>query len=481
VQFRHALIRDAAYQSLLVSRRRELHRRVAEALAEAFPDTAQSQPELIARHYADAGDPDSAVAYWCRAGARAVELVANREAVTHYDNALAQLALTPPGRERDQRELRITLALGLPLIAATGYASQRVREAYSRARALSEELDDASSLFTATRGLWNCVFDRAELDAALELAQNLVRLAPATDRVRQSLSLRALGSSYMNRGALDDSVAAFDGCLAIPEGELSASSIGDYGEAPHSISLQYKGYIRCVQGRPAEGLDLVGQAVARTRALRHPLSLAFALFMQSLAQLAVRDYPAARATAEDTLRTAREHFLVFWTAGGKIALGCATAHLEGAETGLALAREGLEDWRATGARLGIPIFLSLIADAALAVGRPDLARATVAEALDVAAATGEYLSLADLQRLDGEVARRAGDAAMARRHFEAALETAERQGALLFALGGALGLARLFADDGRQEAARDALRAIVARFGPDTRLADLEAAQTLLC
>jgi hypothetical protein len=105
----------------------------------------------------------------------------------------------------------------------------------------------------------------------------------------------------------------------------------------------------------------------------------------------------------------------------------------------------------------------------------------VTEALDVVAATGEYLSLADLQRLDGEVARRAGDAATARRHFEAALETAERQGALLFALGGALGLARLFADDGRQEAARDALRATVARFGPDTRLADLEAAQTLLC
>ena len=181
IVFRHALIRDAAYQSLLMSRRREIHANVARAMETHFPDVVETQPELVARHDAEAGNVESAIRYWCRAGERATELVANPEAVGHFQNALGQLAQLPAGRERDRRELDILLALGLALIGATGYASDEVRDSYTKAYRLSETCDDDERLFVSARGLWNCVFDRAELEQSLELANELVQLA-ARDR-----------------------------------------------------------------------------------------------------------------------------------------------------------------------------------------------------------------------------------------------------------------------------------------------------------
>jgi len=480
--FRHALIRDAAYQSLLLSRRREIHHRIAEAIEAAFPQIVELQPELVARHYAEAGDAGRAIDYWCRAGKRAVGLVANREAVNHYDNALKQLALTPSGPERDRRELAITLAMGLPLIAATGYASARVRAAYDRARSLSEQLGDAHSLFVATRGLWNCVFDRAELDHALELAQSLVQLATReADPIKQALAERALGSSYVNRGALADAVAAFDRCLGVQAPGISSAALADYGEAPGIISLQYKGYVRCVQGRPREGLELLRQAVEQARALRHPLSLAFTLFIQSLSQLSVLEFAQCRETASECLRLSNEHMLIFWIAGSRITLGCVTAWLGDSGTGLPMAMQGLREWQGTSAGLGVPIWTSLIAAASLA-SRMDEEEAAVAveDALKVSAATHELVVVAELLRLRGDIAARRGDAERAEASYRTAVAEAERQGGHLYGLRAGASLARLLLDQGKQEQANEVLGPILGRFPQNEDFVDLAQARKLL-
>ncbi len=477
--FRHALIRDAAYQSLLISRRRDIHRRIATTILEAFPQLAEGQPELVARHFAEAGEALSAAGYWRRAGERATELMASYEAVDHFRNALAQLERTAPGPARDANELQILLEMGVPLIAATGYASDEVRQAYNRARELSQIANDADGLFTSTRGLWNCVYDRAELDDALDLATTLVRLAGSRPD-RQALAQRALGSTYMNRGAFDDAVAAFDLCLAKHEDTAQTAQIGDHVEAPYIIALQYKGFVRCLQGRPGEGLALVGQAVEHARKLRHALALAFALHMQSTSCLLVREFGPSREAATETLALAKEHGLVFWIAGSKITLGCASVHLDPSSPGLDISREGLREWLATAAKLHIPTWSSFIADAALSAGDLDTAGSAVTGAVRIAESNHDVIALADLQRLQGETAVRRGDPAGGKIYLEAAIATARQQGAHLFGLRAATSLVRILLDDGEKEEARRVLEPMVARFADDESFPDLiDARRTL--
>jgi tetratricopeptide (TPR) repeat protein len=478
VVFRHALIRDAAYQSLLTSRRRQIHRRIATTIQEAFPQTVEFQPELVARHYAEAGEPLPAIAHWRRAGQRASGLMASHEAVDHYRNALAQLALTPPGTERDREELQLTLALGVPLIASTGHASDDVRRCYSRARELSELVKDPDGLFTSTRGLWNCIYDRAELHDALELAKILVGLA-GPDVVKQALAQRALGSTYMNLGAFEDAIAAFDRCLASHANEAPSAAIGDQVEAPYIIALHYKGFVRCLQGRADEGLALVREALDHARKLGHPFALAFSLQIQSTALLLLGKYGPAHASATETHSLAIDHKFVFWIAGSKIVLGCAAVSL-GSSGGLETGLEGLREWRATAAALHVPTWSALIADAALTAGDVETASSTVDDAVTVAHANHEKLAFADLQRLQGEIAIRRGDREGGKSHLEAAVSTANEQGAYLYGLRAANSLARLHLDAGNKEAARKVLEPIIGNFTDREEFPDLASARRVL-
>jgi len=482
VVFRHALIRDTAYQSLLSNRRRDIHRRIAKALEADFAQTVELQPELVARHYAEAGEPDRSIRYWRRAGERATDLVANREAVGHYENALAQLALTAPGAERDRAELQFILAKGIPLIAATGYASDEVRSNYAQACELSkaDTVGDANSRFTSTRGLWNCVYDRAELDDALRLAESLVHSCTDSDPAKMALAQRALGSVQLNRAAFDDAVIAFDRCTATATDSPLAVAIREHGEAPQIVALQYKGWARCVQGRMDEARALLQQAVGHAREIGHPLTLAFSLQILAVVSLLCREHDPCRDAATENLEICKEHGFVFWMAGGSVILGCALAHLERSGDGIALATRGQHDWQLTGANLHIPSWSAFIADAALYVGDLDIAGANADGGISLAQANHDLIALAELQRLQGAVAVCRGDPYAGQAHLEIAIDTAAQQGAHLFELRAATDLARLLAEQGRHDKARKVLEPVLAGIteGLDTR--DVKDARNLL-
>jgi hypothetical protein len=261
---------------------------------------------------------------------------------------------------------------------------------------------------------------------------------------------------------------------------MSQSTLADYGEAPGIICLQYKGYVRCLQGHPAEGLELLKQAAGQARELRHPLSLAFTLFIQSLAQLTVLDFQQCRETALECSTLSSEHKLVFWIAGSQVMLGCATTHL-GDPGGLAMARQALKDWQGTAAALIVPVSADLIADASLASGTDlDEVEMTVEDALKISEATHELMVVSDLLRLRGEIGARRGDPERARRSFEAAIATAGKQGAHLFGLRAATSLAGLLVDQGMRNEAERVLAPLVSRFSQGEQFPDLRRARSLL-
>jgi predicted ATPase len=307
----------------------------------------------------------------------------------------------------------------------------------------------------------------------------LVDLAES-DPVKEALAQRALGSTYMNRGAFDAAVAAFNRCIASYGAGANAAGISDRIEAPTIIALQYKGFVRCVQGRVEEGLDLIDQAVAHARKLRHALALAFALHVNAVLFLLARDYERSRERATEALALATEHRLVFWIAGSKLILGCASVHMDASSDGLEVSREGVREWRATGAALYVPMWLSLIADAALTTGEVESARAAVADAMTTAKNDGDVLALADLQRLSGEIAIRRGEPDLAKAQLELAIGTATEQGAHLYGLRAAVSLSQLLRIEGRKDEARRVLEAVMTRFTESENFVDLLNARRFL-
>ena len=200
--FKHALIQDAAYASLLKSTRQQYHQRIAQVLETQFPETAKSQPELLAHHYTEAGLIEQAVDYWQKAGQSASERSAHVEAIAHLRQGLALLQTLPETPERTRREVDTLIVLGVSLIATKGYAAPEVGHTYTRARQLCEHLEDSSQLFPVLRGLWNYYLVRAELKTAHELGEQLLALA---QQVQDSAMLvaahRALGVTLYHLGA----------------------------------------------------------------------------------------------------------------------------------------------------------------------------------------------------------------------------------------------------------------------------------------
>ena len=245
--FKHALVRDAAYESQLRSRRREVHEAIVRAMEKS---SASTHPEMVAQHAMHAGQTHKAMTLYLQAGQHALERFANREALQNFKNAFLLLETLPQGPDRDRQELALRLELGLPLIATRGYASEEVEAHYRSTVELSQRLSDSEAEFASTRSLWNCVYDRANLQWSFDLANRLVELADesASDEKR-ALALRALGSTLMNRGEFEKADDVFDTCLSVAAHLPPATWIKVHGEVPPIVAQQYKGFICAVRGR----------------------------------------------------------------------------------------------------------------------------------------------------------------------------------------------------------------------------------------
>jgi predicted ATPase len=482
--FKHALVQDAAYASLLRGKRQQLHGRIAAVLEERFPDAAEDTPELLARHFAEAGLAPQAVDYLQKAGQRATERSAYAEAIGHLQQGLELLQALPDSPERTLQELDLRLALGAALMASRGYAGPEVEATYLRARELCDQAGETPRLFPVLHGLYRFHHVRGELQAAREAGEHLFRLAQSLgDRALYVEAHRALGVPLFWLGEVSAALEQLEQGAAAYNAARQRPHASVYGIDPGVVCQSYAALALWQLGRPRQALDRSNEALELARDLSHPQSLALALVWGAWLRQLRREPRPAREHAEAAVALCTEQGFPLWLSMAVILQGWALTEEDGEEQGIAQMRQGLADLRATGAGLWRPSFIALLAKAHGRVGRIADGLGLLDEALAIASRNSERAHQAELHRVRGELLLIAGGTAYeteAEACFREALAVARRQEARSFELRAATSLARLMANYGRYAEAYHTLDPVLAWFTEGFSTADLQGAKTLL-
>jgi class 3 adenylate cyclase/predicted ATPase len=486
-KFKHALVQDAAYATLLRGQRKELHARIAKALEERFPDRVSTEPEVLAYHFSQAGLVPAAIKYWQAAGQRATERAGNVEAVGYFDKAIALVQTLPETPQRDQQELMLLIGRGLPLTAIRSYAAADVGDNYRSAHALCKRMGAAPQIFPVLQGLYRFYLVGAELQTALDTTTQLLDIAEkAQDQTLLMEAHQAQAFSLGFRGELQPAQEHLDKCMARFDPERFRGRMHLYTTDTATSALCLGALIAWLRGYPDRSVAITERALARARAVDHPYTLAWALSYGAVLNHLRGDVSMTRYFAEECVALSRQRDFPFWLASGSILRGWALANQgEQVAEGIADLREGLAAWSKTGARVYTPYFTCCLAEGYLAAGQPTDGLAPLTEIIAVVQRSGEGWWEPELYRMKGELLAKAGqvddDGANPEHYFRKALELATHQGARSLALRAAMSLCRLSAADGAERSKdRDCLAAIYATFdeGLDTR--DLRAARQLL-
>jgi predicted ATPase len=487
--FKHALIQDAAYQSLLKSTRQQYHQQIAQVLEERFPETKKTQPELMAHHYTEAGLKEQAVPYWQQAGEKAAQRSANVEAVGHLTTALELLQTLQDTPERAQQELTLQIALGAPLIATKGWAAPETERAYTRARELCGQIGETPQLFPVLYGLWQAYDTRAEFRVARELGEQLLTLAQRQhDPALLLVAHFALGFTLYFLGEFAPAGEHSEQVLALYDSQQHRSLASLYGQDIRVSCLVYGVSALWYQGYPDQALKKSYEALTVAQGLSHPFSLAAAMASTATVHQLCREEQAVQEQANAMIAFSTEQGFPFFLAWGSALRGWALAAQGQREEGITQMCQGLSALRATGAEVFRPHFLALLAEACGKAGQAEEGLATLAEALTVVDNSGERFYEAELYRLKGELtlqqssvpgleSRVQKEAAAC---FHKAIEIARRQQAKSLELRAVMSLSRLWQRQGKHAEAHKLLSEIYGWFteGFDTK--DLQEAKTLL-
>ena len=476
--FKHALVQDAAYGTLLRSKRQELHARVATALEQRFPDLVERQPELLAHHLTAAGDIDRAVDQWLKAGQYAAARLARLEAIRHFDRGLATLALLQEGPARDGRETELQLARGLSLFTAKGFISAEAAEAYARARELAERRGDAYQLFTAVFGLWQSTTSAGRILDCHGLSDRLQQLT--ADNADSELRLQAHHSAWTTHLFAGRPAAAREHCnegrrLYNPERHQHHRLL--YGGHDPGVCAGYIGaQVNWLLGYPERALEIGNESLVLAERIAHPFSLHIAQVFNAMLhldrgkpELALEGLHAAEALAA-------EQRLGLIIAPGF--LRGAALMAEGAfDDAIARLREGLAS------RLGAmfaPYGRARLAEALIRQSNHEAALATVRDALEEQERTGQRRWEPELHRVEGAAQQGLNRIEEAQSALEAALRIARCQQAKSYELRAATSLARLWGEQGRRTEARELLAPVYSWFTEGFDTADLKEAKALL-
>jgi predicted ATPase len=481
--FKHALVQDAAYRSLLRSRRQQLHARIVELLERDFPATIETEPEVLAQHCAQARLIRKAVAYWLKAGELAIRRSATAEAISQLKKGLELVESLPDDLERADLELELRTALGGALIAARGFGAPEAGAAFARARELCRQLGRPPQLFPVLYGQYAFHLVRAELDRSLEIAEELLRAAQEQDETAPLvMGHRAVGFASFHRGELVPAREHLERALALYDPQQHRSLAFLYVFDPFVASASYLSWDLFALGHPEQARARAEAALARARELAHPASLGFALFFASALSQLAGDRRAVQERTEALLALASEQGFAYWAACALVLEGWLLADREWASERIARIRQGIAAYRATGAVHFDPYFLGLLAQAQRGEGQVPEAEETVTEGLDMVRRTGERYYEAELLRLRGELllAKPMPDPIAAERSLVEALEAARRQRARMWELRAATTLAQHRRDQGRAREARNLLAPVYGWFTEGFDAPDLQEAKAML-
>ena len=478
--FKHGLVRDAAYQSLLKSKRRRLHRSFAEVLEARFPDIAKGEPEILAHHFTEAGLPGRAIGYWERSGKRAAERSANAEAIGQFTKALELTETLPESGERDELELGLRVALGGPLLMTKGHGAPEVERTFSRARELCRRVGKTAQLLPALFGLWRFYIIRPEFLTARDLGEQLLDLGQ-TEREAATLVMAryALGFTLFNLGEAEAAEGHFDEGAAVYDPELRRSLVFRLGQDPGVACLSYSTMVSWMRGHKKKADQKNHQALALAQDLSHPFSQAFAYCVSALFHGSRREGEPALNQAEAALQLSTEQGFSLWAALAAILRGWALSQQGKKEEGIGQLLEGLAGWRATGGELFQPYYHSLLAETYLNAGQDAVAVSVLDEGLALVQKNEERWSESELHRLKGEGLLRQGLPG-AEACFRQALDVTRRQGVKSWELRAATSLARLWQSQGRIQEAMELLTGISGWFTEGHEDTDLVAAKRLI-
>ncbi|WP_108516550.1 adenylate/guanylate cyclase domain-containing protein [Bradyrhizobium algeriense] len=481
--FKHALVQDAAYSTLLRSDRQQLHARIAEVVERRFPERVAREPELLAHHLTEARKTERAIGYWLKAGERAAERSANLEAIRHLTRGLEALKVLPESPERDRKELEFQIAIGTPLIAVHGYSAAQTGAAYSRARVLCERLGEAEPLVATLSGEFVYYFVRGDhrtmrrlTDEARHVSERLpnplVRLA----------SHRLAGITAMHSGAFLKARSEFEAILQLYDARQHRSQPVHYVHDPKVSALTYLALVLWILGLPDQARRSSNEAFRCAAELDQAnLTAHVHNFAGAGLDELLGDVPGVRTHAEAIVGLADRHNLGYWRVNGLILRGWAMVQEGATEAGIALMRQNAADRAALGVGWYQARYLCMLAAAYARAGQAELGLRVIAEAKALVAANDEHMWEGELDRIEGELKQVQGaSAAEIEACFARAIAITRAQGARSLELRATRDLARLWHDQGRHGDACALLTPAFGAFTEGFETADLRATRALL-
>jgi class 3 adenylate cyclase/predicted ATPase len=481
--FKHVLLRDVVYNSLLRGKRQEIHADIAAVLENHFPELVENRPEILAYHYSEAGNNPLAIRCWRDAGRRAIASSANLEAIGHFRNALQLLSALPDTPQRAKEEIEIELALGIPLIAVRGYAAAETRETFARARSLCLKLNDASEYFQVLFGLWGHSWMGGKNDEALTMANEFLSKARASsDSILLMVAHRVMGSTLLTIGEFQASRRHFEESIALSNSEGRRPLYDLYMVEPQVASLLLLSWDLWFLGYPDQSLARVSEALALAQDLAQPYSIAFAHYMTSVVHLLRGDPDRALESAERSLEISREQRFSLYVLLSTISRGRALGELSRLREARSEIRMGIDEARRVGVGFMLPMMYSWLADVHAQSGENETALSIVEQTLsEVSDTTGRSWE-SELHRGRAEIllALNPSKVAEAESYLKNAIEVARRQSAKSLELRAATSLGKLWRQQGRIDDGRDLIEPIYRWFEEGTATSDLKHARDFL-
>jgi class 3 adenylate cyclase/predicted ATPase len=481
-RFKHALVQDAAYGTLLRVRREALHACIAEAYERQFQDIVEAQPALLAHHLALAGFAERAIGFWIKASRNAIGDGAVAEAVAQLRQALALVGNLPEKAARQRHEIELQIALGNALMALRGYSAAETDAAFRRARELCIEAADRKQLVRVLWGQFTGDFAGGRERASLAVADELLRLSERlADAGGRQLGHASVGASLLYLGSFAEARIHFDRALAAG-GDHEREWAFYYGQSGRVVAHSYLSPDLLLLGFADQGRRHAELSIAEAQGLSHPPSLCFAHSIVTRFYYLLGDAQRLAEYAALVARFADEHGLGLWQALGSIYVGWSRAETGAADEAINLIHEGLTKYRAVGAGLGVPLYLSSLATIEAGIGHRLEATRLIDEATAAVESGEEGWMSAELHRLAGEIAllEPDQDRAKAQTHFERALAVARDQQAKFWELRAAMSMARLWRDQDKRREASDLLAPVYSWFNEGFATADLKEAKSLL-
>jgi len=487
--FKHALVQDAAYGTLLREPRRALHARIADTLETQFPEIAEIQPELLARHFTEAGLTEKAASLWGKAGYRSLTRSALAEAAEQLTRALAQIATLPGTPALRREEIKLQVALVNALMHGKGYSAPETKAAVEQARAFIDRAEafgdtpeDPLVLFSVLYGFWAVNLLASNMDASLDLASQFLALATTQSSAPRMIAHRMMGHSLLHAGRFSEAQTHYAKGIALYVPTEHRPLATRFGQETKVAILSFRSWAHFFLGYPDAALACSDEAESYAREIGHTASLMFALACGQSTDALCGRYAAAGARIDELAALADQTNAFYWKVVARIFRGGLLTLTGNAADAISHFTSGFVAYRATGARLYEYAFLSNFATAYAAIGQMDDAWRCIGEAMAGIEATKERWWEAEVHRAGGEIALRSPepDVVKAQAYFDRALVIARAQQAKSLELRAAISMARLWRDQGRRDEARALLAPVYGWFTEGFDTLDLKEAKSLL-